>query len=177
VQTEAYLLELARYIVLNPVRVRMVRCARDWPWSSYRETSGQRSAPKWLKTDWILLAFGQKISLATRAYRLFVSQGKNSSSPWHELKNQIYLGDESFVERLHNQLEADRDLSELPKVQRRSVPKALRDYERSASARNEAIRMAYASGGYTMKEIGDYFGLHYSRISRLLKTNKAKGKT
>lgn len=176
-QKEAYLLELARYIVLNPVRARMVRCARDWPWSSYRETSGQRSAPKWLKTDWILLAFGQKISLATRAYRLFVSQGKNSSSPWHELKNQIYLGDESFVERLHNQLEADRDLSELPKVQRRSVPKALRDYERSASARNEAIRMAYASGGYTMKEIGDYFGLHYSRISRLLKTDKAKGKT
>jgi REP element-mobilizing transposase RayT len=81
VQKEAYLLELARYIVLNPIRARMVRCARDWPWSSYRETSEQRSAPKWLKTDWILSAFGQKISLVTRAYRLFVSKGKNSTSP------------------------------------------------------------------------------------------------
>ncbi|WP_459874236.1 transposase, partial [Endothiovibrio diazotrophicus] len=36
VQKESYLLELARYIVLNPVRARMVRSAKDWPWSSYR---------------------------------------------------------------------------------------------------------------------------------------------
>ena len=41
VQKESYLLELARYIVLNPVRARMVRSAKDWPWSSYRSTAGQ----------------------------------------------------------------------------------------------------------------------------------------
>jgi hypothetical protein len=34
VQKDAYLTELARYIVLNPVRARMVRSAREWPWSS-----------------------------------------------------------------------------------------------------------------------------------------------
>jgi putative transposase len=28
---------------------------------------------------------------------------------------------------------------------------------------------AYASGGYSLKEIGDYFSLHYSRVSRLVK--------
>ncbi len=36
VQKDAYLLELSRYIVLNPVCARMVRTARDWPWSNYR---------------------------------------------------------------------------------------------------------------------------------------------
>ena len=36
-QKEAYLLELARYVVLNPVRARMVRTTADWPWSSYRD--------------------------------------------------------------------------------------------------------------------------------------------
>jgi len=40
VQKESYLLELARYIVLNPVRAGMVRSAKDWPWSSYRKTAG-----------------------------------------------------------------------------------------------------------------------------------------
>jgi putative transposase len=41
VDREEYLLELARYIVLNPVRAKMVRSAKDWPWSSYRSTTGE----------------------------------------------------------------------------------------------------------------------------------------
>ena len=37
---------------------------------------------------------------------------------------------------------------------------------------------AYASGGYGMKEMGDHFGLHYSRVSRIIaQMEKAKGKT
>ena len=40
VQENSYLLELARYIVLNPVRANMVGCPSDWPWSSYRATAG-----------------------------------------------------------------------------------------------------------------------------------------
>lgn len=45
VERDAYLLELARYIVLNPVRARVVRTARDWPWSNYRATAGMANAP------------------------------------------------------------------------------------------------------------------------------------
>jgi putative transposase len=40
VQKDAYLLELSRYIVLNPVRAGMVRSAKDWRWSHYRATAG-----------------------------------------------------------------------------------------------------------------------------------------
>src|SRR3972149_660628 len=40
IQKESYLLELARYIVLNPVRAQMVRSAKEWRWSSYRATGG-----------------------------------------------------------------------------------------------------------------------------------------
>ena len=35
VDKESYLLELARYVVLNPVRAGMVDNVADWPWSSY----------------------------------------------------------------------------------------------------------------------------------------------
>jgi putative transposase len=51
VQKESYLLELARYVVLNPVRARMVRSPAEWPWSSYRATAGLCDAPFWLATD------------------------------------------------------------------------------------------------------------------------------
>lgn len=177
VQKDSYLLELARYIVLNPVRARMVRSAREWPWSSYRATTMQVKKPEWLTTEWILSAFGRKKSVAIAAYKAFVSEGRNQPSPWESLKNQVYLGDEGFVEKLQAQLEKDRDLSEIPQAQRRKVAKTLQEYEQQAATRDEAIANAYASGGYSMKEIGEYFGLHYSRVSRLLKAVKAKGKT
>jgi hypothetical protein len=177
VQKDSYLLELARYIVLNPVRAHMVRSAHDWPWSSYRATAGLAERPQWLETDWVLSVFGNRKSMAIAAYRAFVSEGKNQPSPWDELKNQIYLGDEQFVEELQQHVETDKDLSEVPLAQRRKLPKKLHEYERESASRNEAIAMAYASGGYSMKEIGEHFGLHYSRISRLLNIERAKGKT
>jgi hypothetical protein len=40
VQKDAYLLELARYIALNPLRAQMVRSAKAWRWISYRATAG-----------------------------------------------------------------------------------------------------------------------------------------
>jgi REP-associated tyrosine transposase len=48
VQKEAYLLELARYVVLNPVRARMARTPGEYPWSSYRAMIGAAVAPEWL---------------------------------------------------------------------------------------------------------------------------------
>ena len=45
------LLQLARSIVLNPVRARMVSAAGEWPWSSYRATVGLAHRPEFLTTD------------------------------------------------------------------------------------------------------------------------------
>lgn len=173
VQKDSYLLELARYIVLNPVRAQMVRSARDWPWSSYRATAGMLDGPAWLATDPILSAFGQRRTQALEAYRSFVVAGKNQPSPWASLRNQIYLGSDAFVGKMQRKVEAVRDLTEVPAIQRRQMPKPLEHYAQKHADRDEAIEQAYASGGYGMKEIGDHFGLHYSRVSRIL-ANRAK---
>jgi putative transposase len=45
VERDAYLLELARYVVLNPVRAGMVQSAEGWAWSSYRAMVGREPAP------------------------------------------------------------------------------------------------------------------------------------
>lgn len=68
VQKESHLLELARYVVLNPVRAGMVRSAKDWPWSSYRATAAWIDVPSWLHVDWLLSAFGGKRKAATEAF-------------------------------------------------------------------------------------------------------------
>ena len=178
VQKDSYLLELARYIVLNPVRAGMARSAKDWPWSSYRATAGLTLVPDWLDTDWILSAFGQRASHARERYRAFVAEGKNQPSPWEQLRNQIYLGNETFVNRLQRRLSPDKDLSEIPAAQRRPPAKPLNYYARTCRDRDEAIRKAFASGGYGLKAIGAHFGLHYSRVSRIVASGrKAKGKT
>jgi len=167
-----YLLELARYIVLNPVRAQMVRSAKDWGWSSYRTTAGQAKGPEWLHTEWLLAAFGRRKGKAMDAYRRFVAEGRNQPSPWQGLRNQVYLGDGRFVEQMQRRIDKEKVLSEVPMTQRRPRAKPLSEYESKASSRDAAIAAAYASGTYTLKEIGEYFALHYSHISRIV--SKAK---
>ena len=170
VQKDAYLLELSRYIVLNPVRAGMVRSARDWRWSNYRATAGLAPAPDWLHVDWLLSCFGHRKKRAMQAYRDFVSNGKGRPSPLKELRNQIFLGDDSFVETLQAMVEKDVDLSEVPSVQKRRLADPIRKYIEGAETRNEGIFGAYRSGAYTMKAISDNLGLHYSTVSKIIKS-------
>ncbi len=172
VQKDSYLLELSRYIVLNPVRARMVRSVKDWPWSSYRSTCAMVASPKWLNTEWLLSNFSKTRKIAIERYKDFVSKGKNLSSPWENLKNQIFLGDEEFVEEMLCKLKLDQELSEIPSTQRRALPKPLGHYSRKYQERNKGIIAAYRSGGYSMKEIGDHFGVHYSSVSKIIKADE-----
>lgn len=169
VHKDSYLLELARYIVLNPVRAQLVRLARDWRWNSYRATCAQTVPPGWLQTDWILSAFGKRKADAIERYQAFVTQGKGQPSPWQQLKNQIYLGDDQFVATMQKRLTDDASLDDIPALHKRPVAKPLADYARKHNTRDEAIMAAYRSGGYSQKQIADYFELHYSRISKIIK--------
>jgi len=174
IDKNSYLLEVSRYIVLNPVRAQMVRSTKDWPWSSYRATVGVQAKPAWLNTDWLLAGFSKTKLKAIEKYTVFVSEGKGQPSPWSELKNQIFLGDEKFVEDLQGKIKTDKALSEIPMSQRRALPESLSYYAKKYKERNEAIACAYASGGYSLKEVGDYFDLHYSTVSGIIKNHKSK---
>lgn len=100
VEKDSCLLELARYIVLNPVRAGMVHQPGQWPWSSYRATAGEEEAPPFLTTDWLLRAFAEHREQAVAGYRRFAFDGVNTRSSWLDLTNQVYLGSAAFVERM-----------------------------------------------------------------------------
>ena len=108
VEKDSYLLELARYVVLNPVRAGMVRDVGRWGWSSYPEMIGERKAAEWLETDWLLAQFSRQRSRAIAKYAEFVKEGVKRDSLWVELKGQIYLGSEKFVERVQQMASKDR---------------------------------------------------------------------
>ena len=83
VEKQPHLLELARYVVLNPVRARLVRSAGAWRWSSYRATAGLAPAPRWLEVEGTLDLFGGNRSLARASYRKFVGEGRGTEyDPW-----------------------------------------------------------------------------------------------
>lgn len=174
IEKDSYLLELARYIVLNPVRAGMVRSANAWPWSSYRATTGQAKAPDFLHTEWVLAGFGRRKASAIEKYKQFIAQGKGQPSPWQCLRNQVFLGDEKFVENMQSLIDKDKELSEIPSTQRRPLAKPLDEYQAINTSRNAAIIESYQSGGYTLKEIGEHFGLHYSTVSGIIRSHKSK---
>ncbi|MDO3384915.1 transposase [Gilvimarinus sp. SDUM040013] len=170
VEKDAYLLELSRYIVLNPVRARMVRSAREWPWSSYRATVGQKEPPTALTTDWILGNFGRRRKVAVEGYKRFVQEGKNQPSPWEALKNQVYLGSDEFIEDTQAKMDPNQSLLDIPKPQKLSPPKPLEHYVDSYKDRKQGMSEAYRSGHYTLSEVGDAFGVSYATVSRAVRS-------
>lgn len=126
-QEDLYLLELARYIHLNPLRARLVEDSDSlgrYPYSGHSALLGNIKAP-WQDTQGVLGMFGEKVGAARRGYRTFVEHGiaqgrrqdltggglLRSAGGWEGVKalreEKIYqrndermLGDGDFVERV-----------------------------------------------------------------------------
>jgi len=171
VERESYLLELARYVVLNPLRANMVKRLEDWPWSSYLACCGQVPTPAWLQTDWILAQLSAQRTNAIAAYVEFVHQGARLPSVWVKLQGQIYLGSSDFVKKMQAQIEGKPSLDEIPRTQRRWMTQPLQDFELNYPPR-QAMAKAYLSGQHTMAAIAQHFGVHYSTVSRTVKEHE-----
>ncbi len=176
VEKDSYLLELARYVVLNPVRAGMVKNAGGWPWSSYRAMTGAAASPPWLQMDWLLGQFSARRNRAIAKYIDFTRAGVGLPSVWGKLKNQIYLGDEKFVTRMQKKISPKDNLSEIPRAHRRAVAKPLAYYAKRHADPKAAMVAAYLSGNYSMKTIAEYFGVHYSTVSRAIGGHERKDK-
>ena len=175
VDRDEYLLELARYMMLNPVRAGLVGNPEEYAWSSFRAITGKIDAPEFLTTEWLLAAFGEKKKWAQKRFADFVKAGmKIKKSPWEDLKGQIYLGDESFVKMALEHISGDRDiLREVPKGQRYANRPELSQVfagegKRDKQKRNTAIYAAYIDWGYKLQEIADFLRMHYASISRIV---------
>jgi REP-associated tyrosine transposase len=168
VEKDCHLLELCRYVVLNPARVKGSGTAQKWEWSSYAATAGLAAAPSFLSTDWVVEQFGRSRSQAQKHYREFVGEG-TTGRPWDELKGQIYLGTERFIEK---HAPREKHLKEIPRAQLTAAKPPLERIFRNEG--NKAISRAYEHG-YRLNEIAAHLGVHYATVSRRLKQIEQSG--
>jgi putative transposase len=121
VEKGSHLLELCRYVVLNPVRAGMVTQPGNWRWSSYKVTAYGGKVPEVLTIDWVLGQFAERKVAARQQYRKFVADGMAMRKrPWEKLVGQVFLGSENFVARMREHFGDRQEVKEIPRAQRYS---------------------------------------------------------
>jgi REP element-mobilizing transposase RayT len=181
VQQDPYLLEVVRYIHLNPIRASIVASLGDYPWSSHHAYTGQRR-PAWLTTDFVLNCFDVTLSGARAAYLRFVHADEPPSSlRGLEQLGQISPSDDQLIgddawkaETLDRRTSSRpaRSLDELVKdvCEKRGVTEdQLRSRSRKrrfSAIRAEIALVAVDEGIATMTEVARRFGRAHSGLSR-----------
>lgn len=188
VDRDAYLLALLRYVELNPVRAQMVAAAGDWEWSSYRAHTGQVAAPAWLDSDSAFGAvLGRQVDHAEAAkadrdvaalrYAQWVLSAPPESLWDSALRQQIYLGDADFVDRMQA-LAKDASASSKGKSKGsnfRQVPKAQRvkvltmaQWLECSDGTAHALSRGHIEGGLTMTAMAVEMGKSVAWVSKMI---------
>jgi REP element-mobilizing transposase RayT len=175
VDRQNYLLEACRYVELNPVRAGFVAEPGTWRWSSYAANAGSAQPLPWLDTAglWAHLtghppASAAEAAAAATRYRAWVAAGLGKRLWDDALRQQIYLGDEAFVERMRQRADAGAASSvEIPRTQR-AAPLTLTQWLAQCPTRDEAIARAHRESQISMTQIARELGLSVSRVSRIL---------
>lgn len=178
VDKDEYLLEVCRYVVLNPVRAKVVEKPEGWKWSSYRATAGLEPAPDCLTIEWLLSQLSRRGQEAIRRYREFVRDGLGGERIYEKVKGQVLLGRDEFVGKLIGSVNGREEIKEIP------VGRGMRAdrNSKSFSARMEwgkkerLAREAVERYGYRQKEVADFLGSHYSTISRWINRDDSKSR-
>lgn len=184
IEKESYLLELSRYIHLNPIRVKKRVRLASCRWSSYPDYVGKRKAPKWLTTGAVLSQFGKNRSRSESAYRIFVEEGnqKGVDRPWDKTVGQAVLGGESFLRTIRGKMEKgkNREVPDRKRLEARPGFEAIRtrvvevlselQFLRTGPRSNpERIVLYYLGrerGGMSLKALAERFGVDDSAVSQ-----------
>jgi putative transposase len=119
IEKATYFTQVLRYVVLNPVRARMVSRPEDYPWSSFRATSGLESGPSWLDLDSALALYGPDRSSASAAYgRFVVAHLDHDESLWDNVRYGVFLGSDPWMVQMRGLVESKPRSTEHPKTQR-----------------------------------------------------------
>ncbi len=181
VDRDSYLLSVCRYVELNPVRAGLMLDPAAWPWSSYLAHVGRIDGPAWLDTpglhDLVLPRTALKSYDRTQAaarYAELVAEGLGKPLWSDGLAQQIYLGDQTFVDRMQTLASKSRvRAEEVPKAQRRRV-RSLGEWLSDSPSREDGLRRAYCEGNLTMTAMAKALGLSVSQISRLISKAETK---
>lgn len=189
IEKESYLVELSRYIHLNPWRVKSSRDPFAYVWSSLRAYIGVAPIPRWLAVQEVLGYFGNG---GQRGYWDFVREGIKSGirTPWQGVRGQVLMGSDSFVRRMVERYVGDgggkgKEVSGIRELEKSLEPEqVLREVSKYFGVKGEEIKrrsQVYTESRYvasyllrrycllSLREIGDLVGLHYSAVGNVIR--------
>jgi hypothetical protein len=175
-EPEAYMKSLACLLATGPVDAGLARHARAWPWSSYRATIGAADAPEWLDVESMRRFFAKRRATAIKQIKEATRKGAAVENPLAAVQRQIYLGSPAFIAAVDRKIGRVRanGTRKPGRLGGRVTP--LANYAKRFRERDRAMAAAYASGHYTMKEIGDHFGVHEVTVSRAVAKIEAEAR-
>lgn len=151
VDKDNYLLELSRYIHLNPVRAGILPQPEKYRYSSMPYYTGKKRPPEWLNVKFVLEQFGSTQKAQQYAYKRFVYEGiSGSTNPIEDTYANSILGSEEFIEKITSEFLREKDISD-------QVP--------------ESKKLRY---GKSLDEIAMAVMNHYDIDKRALTKRKAK---
>jgi hypothetical protein len=181
VQHDQYLLEVVRYIHLNPVRANIVESPDDYHWSSHHAYVGGLRPP-WVTTEYILKCLSATLDGARAAYRRIVSidelppalKGLDQPSQIAPSDNQLIGDDDWKSETLskHTKFRPVRSLDELIEQvcgRHQVTEDQLQSRSRRrlyAAIRAEIALVAVDERIATLTEVACRFGRAHSGLSR-----------
>lgn len=192
---DAYLLELVRYIHLNPVRGGIVKLPDEYPWSSHHAYfRGASGGLVEVGVPLSLMASDRKRAVAR--YRTFIADGVGEGyrEDLHAVREQRFLGPDDFIEEVgaKRPLTADRSLpviltlaevaKEVGRTFRVPAERMLGASRSREMARLRAMTacLALDAGGIPLTEAAGHFGRDLSTVSiavKKLRTEAAKDAT
>lgn len=203
IDKDSYLLELSRYVHVNPVRVRSYQSApageqmkylKSYRWSSLSGYVYSQQRQSWINYKAVLSYVGG----SRKRYGEFLAEGirRGYHTPWDKLQGQVILGEEDFVKRVKGRIRGAGSKREQPSLRRfesrdlKLVLKSVAGYfnlpqeklvGRRTGYRNEraiAMELMHRYGGASQPEIGKVMGdLDYTAVSRERKRLREKIKT
>ena len=167
IEKEPYFAEVLRYVVLNPVRAKMVARPEDYRWSSYRATAGLETAPDWLDLDSALAMFHPDRETAQANYREFVDAKVDSKeSLWDKAINGIYLGSTRWAKQMRKVVEKKSRSTDHPQTQRAiGRPKMYQVIAAVAKASGETPSSIRAQRGGAIRRLVSWIGFHEGLVT------------
>ncbi len=180
IEKTRYLLPLHRHMMLNPVRANLASEPKAWPWSSYLPNILKGVRPGFLFTQWILSFFqGKDKALALERYERYISSGSDECFLWQELKERMFLGSDSFIEKVKKRLQVQncgkRDMNSwLRSGERLALKEIFGTGKLPRKERDSRIYHAYIHQGYTLSEIAAFLNIHLATASRAVRRMEKK---
>jgi putative transposase len=177
IDRDVYLLELARYVALNPVRAGMVSSPEAWPWSSYRALIGLESAPTFLTEAMVLRPRGDRVDReARKGFEDFVLNAIGDAIASRRvaaaIETGVIAGPEAFLKRFKPAIQVARDQVEITLSQRligRPQLETLLSGLRTLADLRHAIARAHLEYRYPIDAIAARTKQSRSTVSRIVR--------